>query len=136
MTPHSPLRLDPVRHSARLRVLVADDDDLFVEALTITLELDGRVEVVRRARDGREAFELAAALQPDVVLIDVNMAVLGGMQATREVTQVSPETRVVVVTSSTSAEEERRAREAGARAYVRKGGFAAELFDAVFAVTS
>jgi DNA-binding NarL/FixJ family response regulator len=114
-------------------VLLADDNDLFVEALTVTLELDGRVEVVGRARDGREAITLAASLHPDVVLMDVNMPVLDGVEATREVRQVTPETRVVVVTSSTSAEDERRAREAGARAYVRKGGFAAELFDAVFA---
>lgn len=117
-------------------MLLADDHDLFVEALTLTLELDGRVEIVGRARDGREAIELTAALHPDVVLMDVNMPVLDGVQATRDVRQLAPRTRVVVVTSSASTEDERRAREAGASAYVRKGGFAAELFDAVFAVTN
>lgn len=136
MQPQSPLRPEPLRHPVRLRVLIADDHDLFAEALTVTLQLDERLEVVGRARDGREAIELASSLQPDVVLMDLHMPVLDGVEATREVRQLSPETRVVVVTSSTSTEDERRAREAGASAYVRKGGFAAELFDAVFAVTN
>jgi DNA-binding NarL/FixJ family response regulator len=109
---------------------------LFVEALTLTLELDERLEVVGRARDGKEAIELAAALQPDVVLMDLHMPVLDGIEGTRGVVQASPAAQIVVVTSSTSAEDERRAIEAGASAYVRKGGCSSELFDAVFAVTS
>lgn len=130
--PLSPLRPDSSRQRARLRVLLADDHDLFAEALTVTLELDERLDVVGRARDGREAVELVAALHPDIVLMDLNMPVLDGVEATREVTRLSPETHIVVVTSSSSGEDERRARQAGANAYVRKGGFAAELFDAIF----
>ena len=117
-------------------MLLADDNDLFAEALTVTLELDGRLDVIGRARNGQEAIELAAALRPDVVLMDVNMPVLDGVEATREVRQLSPETRIVVVTASASTDDERRASAAGASAYVRKGGFAAELFDAVFSATT
>jgi DNA-binding NarL/FixJ family response regulator len=119
-----------------VRILLADDHELFVEALTMTLELDDRLEVVGRARDGKEAIELASALQPDVVLMDLHMPVLDGIEGTRGVVQVSPAAQVVVVTSSTSADDERRAFEAGASAYLRKGGCSSELFDAVFGVTS
>jgi NarL family two-component system response regulator LiaR len=121
---------------APLRVLIADDHDLFAQAMTVTLGLDGRLEVVGRARDGREAVELATALRPHVVLMDLNMPVLDGIEATRQVRQLSPAPSVVVVTSSSSAEDERLAREAGAEAYVRKGGCASELFDAIFGVPS
>ena len=96
----------------------------------MTLELDERLEVVGRARDGREAIELASALQPDVVLMALQMDVVDGL------VHVSPAPQVVVLTSSTSAEDERRALDAGASAYVRKGGCSNELFDAVFAGTS
>ena len=102
----------------------------------MTLQLDERLEVVARARDGREAVDLASSLQPDVVLMDLHMPVLNGIEATREVRRAAPGCRVVIVTSSTSADDERRAREAGASAYVRKGGFAAELFDAIFNAAS
>jgi DNA-binding NarL/FixJ family response regulator len=62
--------------------------------------------------------------------------VLDGIEGTRGIVQVSPAAQIVVLTSSTSGEDERRAREAGASAYVRKGGCSTELFDAVFGVTS
>ena len=116
----------------RLSVLIVDDHDLFAEALAMTLQLDERLEVVACARDGREAIDLATSLQPDVVLMDLHMPVLNGIEATREVRRAARGSRVVVVTSSISADDEREAREAGASAYVRKGGFAAELFDAIF----
>lgn len=102
----------------------------------MTLQLDERLEVVAHARDGREAIDLASSLQPDVVLMDLHMPVLNGIEATREVRRAAQGCRVVVVTSSTSADDERQAREAGASAYVRKGGFAAELFDAIFNAAS
>jgi DNA-binding NarL/FixJ family response regulator len=102
----------------------------------MTLRLDERLEVVARARDGREAIDLASSLRPDVVLMDLHMPVLNGIEATRGVRRAAKGSRVVIVTSSTSADDERQAREAGASAYVRKGGFAAELFDAIFDVAS
>ena len=91
-----------------LSVLIADDHDLFAEALTMTLQLDERLEVVARARDGREAIDLASSLQPDVVLMDLHMPVLNGIEATREVRRAAQGSRVVIVTSSTSADDERR----------------------------
>jgi DNA-binding NarL/FixJ family response regulator len=131
VSPHD----NPSWQPGRLRVLLADDHELYIEALTMTLELDERLEVVGRARDGKEAIDLASALQPDVVLMDLHMPVLDGFEGTRGVVHAAPGAQVVVVTSSTSADDERRALEAGASAYVRKGGCSSELFDAVFGVT-
>jgi len=102
----------------------------------MTLQLDAGLKVLARARDGREAINLASFLQPDVVLMGLQMPVLNGIEATREVRRVAPGCRVVIVTASASADDESRAREAGASAYVRKGGFAAELFDAIFNAAS
>jgi DNA-binding NarL/FixJ family response regulator len=102
----------------------------------LTLQLDDGLTVLARARDGREAVDLASLLQPDVVLMELQIPVLNGIEATREVRRAAPGCRVVVVTASASADDECRAREAGASAYVRKGGFAAELFDAIFNAAS
>ena len=85
MQPEPPLRPAPPRHPARLRVLIADGHDLFAEALTLTLQLDDGLTVLARARDGREAVDLASVLQPDVVLMELQMPLLNGIDATREV---------------------------------------------------
>jgi DNA-binding NarL/FixJ family response regulator len=118
--------------SDRRSVLIVDDNPFFQEALLITLKMDKRIEIAGRAQHGREAVELASSLHPDVVLMDLDMPVLDGIEATRGVLQVSPATRVVVLTASSSADDERRARAAGADAYLRKGCPAADLFDAIF----
>jgi DNA-binding NarL/FixJ family response regulator len=123
----------PVQPEPELRIVIADDHPFFVEALALTLELDERIEIAGRARHGKEAVELASDLRPDVVLMDLDMPVLDGIAATRGVRGVSPGSRVVVLTASTSAEDERRAREAGAVAFLRKGCHTAELFKAIFA---
>jgi DNA-binding NarL/FixJ family response regulator len=136
LQPSSSLRSEPFRQPAHLRVLLADDNELFAEALTTTLELDARLEIVGRARNGREAVELAAALHPDVLLMDVDMPILDGIDATRDVKRVSPGSRVLVLTASTAAEDRARALEAGATAYLPKGGSAAELFDTIFCVAA
>ena len=102
------------------RVLVVDDDTLYAEAATATLVEDGEIEVVGRAADGREALELALALRPDVVVMDINMPVMDGLEATRSLRRLLPSTRVVVVTSSPSASNRWSARGAGAFAFLAK----------------
>lgn len=119
-----------------IRVLIADDHPLFAEALTITLQADSRLQVAGHAHNGQEAIDLASLLQPDVVLMDLNMPVLDGFEATKGVREVSPGTRVVVVTASASPGDSAKALEAGASAYLRKGCFAGDLFRAIFAVAS
>jgi DNA-binding NarL/FixJ family response regulator len=116
-----------------LRIVLADDHPFFVEALALTLECDERIEIVGRARHGKEAIELASDLHPDVVLMDLDMPVLDGISATRGVGRVSPASRVVVLTASTSPDDERQALEAGAVAVLRKGCHSTDLFNAIFA---
>jgi DNA-binding NarL/FixJ family response regulator len=130
--PHPSNPSESLWQPASLRVLIADDNDLYAEALALTLDLEPGIEVVGRARDGAEAVELAAELETDVVLMDLDMPVLDGLGATRQVLEALPSIRVVMVTASADEDDRRRAEEAGVAAYVRKGGFAGELFDAIF----
>jgi DNA-binding NarL/FixJ family response regulator len=101
------------------RVLVVDDDTFYAEAATAILE-DGELEVVGQAADGREALELALALRPDVVVMDIHMPVMDGLEATRSLRRLLPTTKVVVVTSSPSASDRWSARGAGAHAFLAK----------------
>jgi len=105
----------------RLRVLIADDHELFAETLGLSLAFDERVEVVGSAANGEEAVRGALELAPDAVLMDLEMPVLGGVGATRLLRRLLPACRVVVLTASLSAEDAQQARSAGAAAYLTKG---------------
>ena len=106
--------LGAVAGPARVGVLVVDDDVAYADLLELTLELSDRFAVVGHARNGHQAIEQAAWLQPEVVLMDVQMPVLDGIEATPRVLAAAPKTKVVIVSSSESADDRRRAREAGA----------------------
>ena len=93
-----------------LRVLIADDHQPFAESLGLTLDFDERVEVAGSARNGKEAVRLALELQPDAVLMDLEMPVLDGIQATRMLRRLLPACPVVVLTASLSPEDAHRAR--------------------------
>ena len=118
-----------------LRVLIADDHRLFVEALEAILASDERIEVVGQAGDGSEAVELARALGPDVVLMDVSMPVLDGFEATREIRADTEGVRVLMLTGSNSRADVDRSRDAGASGYVTKDRIASELVEAILEVT-
>ena len=115
------------------RVLVVEDDDSFAEALTELLEADGRLEVAGRARDGREAIERAEALRPDVVLIDIVLPVVDGVEATREIRRRQPTIAVVGITGSEYEERALEVRDAGAVDFVRKGRLDPDLVAIVVA---
>jgi DNA-binding NarL/FixJ family response regulator len=104
----------------RPRVLVADDHAGVRVALAAVLDLIG-FEVVGQATDGAEAVALAKALVPDLVVMDLSMPVLNGLDATRLLHETLPATPVVVFTGSESDELERAAHTAGAAAYLVKG---------------
>jgi DNA-binding NarL/FixJ family response regulator len=120
-------------HNARrpVRVLVVDDHALFAEALMLTLAIDDRIEVVGCAGGGAEAVSLAEALQPDVVLMDIHMPNMDGIEATRRVRTVSPGSWVLMLTSSRSAEVAGASLAAGATRYFTKDTPALKLIDAI-----
>jgi DNA-binding NarL/FixJ family response regulator len=116
---------------AQVRVLIADDQRLFAEALEAILTTDGRIAVVGRAVNGEEAVALAREGRPDVVLMDIAMPVLDGIAATEAIAGESPETRVVVLTGSEAPDDITRARAAGASGYVTKDQVAGDLVRAI-----
>lgn len=118
------------------RVLVVDDDDNAAVLAQVLLAPDDRVEMVGRARHGREALTMAAAVQPDVILMDLHMPVMGGTDATRRLREQGSTARIVVVTASEDVDEIRLAREAGADAFVVKPVDASGLVAVILAEVS
>jgi DNA-binding NarL/FixJ family response regulator len=114
-----------------IRVLIADDHRLFAEALEAILAAESSIEVVGRARNGSEALELALALEPDVVLMDISMPVMDGVEATRRIRQARPAACVLMLTGSNATADVDRSRGAGAAGYVTKDRIASELVDAI-----
>ena len=112
-------------------VLVADDHGLVRDALAAFLNGIDEVEVVGLARDGQEAIELALEHHPRVVVMDVSMPKMDGVEATRQIMHLLPETRVVVLTGLADRERAEAAMRAGAVAYVLKDRDADEIFDAI-----
>ena len=117
-----------------LRVLIADDHPLFRDGMRGLLESVPDTEVVGEASDGEEAVRLAATLQPDVILMDLNMPGLDGIEATRRIVHASPRANVLVVTMYEDDESVFAALRAGARGYLLKGASQVETMRAIRAV--
>jgi two-component system, NarL family, nitrate/nitrite response regulator NarL len=117
---------------APVRVLIADDHQLFAEALEAILDSEERLEVVGRAADGRAAVELARDLRPDVILLDISMPVMDGFEAASAISALAEQPAVLMLTGSNSAQDVDRARRVGASGYVTKDSIAARLVDAIF----
>jgi DNA-binding NarL/FixJ family response regulator len=118
-----------------VRVLIADDDPLFMDALEAILGIESEIEVAGRAHDGEEALRLAGELDPDVVLMDLSMPVVDGFEASRRIRAAAPDTAVVVLTGSAYAEDVEKAFDAGASGYVTKDRIAQDLVRTVLAAS-
>ena len=116
---------------ASIRVLIADDHRLFAEALEAILGADERIAVVGHAADGDEAVRLAGELRPDVVLMDLSMPVLDGIEAAKAIRAGDAAICILMLTGSNSRADVDRARQAGAAGYVTKDRIAAELIEAI-----
>ena len=118
----------------KIRVLIADDHTLFRDGLRALLQPVQDVEVVGEAATGDEALAQAAALTPDVILMDIQMPGTNGIEATRRVTRLSPNSGVIVVTMLEDDDSVFAAMRAGARGYILKGADKAEMLRAIRAV--
>ena len=116
-----------------VRVLLVDDQALFREALATLLAVRDEVEVVGEAADGAEALDRAAALHPDVVLMDLRMPRLDGIAATRRLRAAQPDVRVLALTTFDTDEEVFAALRAGAVGYLLKDVSSQRLVEAVLA---
>jgi DNA-binding NarL/FixJ family response regulator len=119
-----------------LRVLVADDHPLFREGLRAMLASTPDMEFVGEASTGEEAVSLAAELQPDVIVMDIQMPGVGGIEATRTIVESNPHVQVLVVTMFEDDGTVFAAMRAGARGYVLKGANYREMIRAIGAIGS
>jgi DNA-binding NarL/FixJ family response regulator len=117
-----------------LRVLVADDHPFFRDGLRSLLTSSPDTELVGEASTGEEAISLVSELQPDVVLMDIQMPRISGIEATRKIVQECPRVRILVVTMFEDDGTVFRAMRAGARGYLLKGANYAEMLRALKAV--
>jgi two-component system, NarL family, response regulator DesR len=119
-----------------IRIVIAEDQALVLGALAALLELEGDLKVVGRAADGARALELALELRPDVLVTDVEMPQLSGIEVAARLQAARSPVRVLVVTTFGRAGYLRRALEAGVRGYLLKDAPSAELAAAVRAVAA
>jgi DNA-binding NarL/FixJ family response regulator len=119
----------------KLRILMADDHVVMRTGLRVLLERQANLEVVGEAANGRETIELAASLKPDVVVMDVGMPSLNGIEATKAIVTQRPATAVIVLSMHADESYVMRALKAGARAYLLKDSAAADLISAIEAVS-
>ena len=122
--------------SERIRVLIADDHPLFRDGMHGLLDSVPDTEVVGEAASGEEAIMLAEALQPDVILMDIKMPGINGLQAMREILHTSPHIHILIVSMLEDDDSVFAAMRAGARGYVPKGSNQAEMLRAIRAVAN
>lgn len=115
----------------KLRLLLVDDQSLFREALRTLLALQTDFDIVAEAENGERGIALARAHRPDVVLMDLRMPVLGGVEATRRLLQAVPQSRVIVLTTFDEDEEIFDALRAGAVGYLLKACSAEKLCESI-----
>lgn len=120
--------------TAFVRVLITDDQTLFRSGLARLLEEDPRVKVVGQAVDGADAVKQAIALKPDVVLMDIKMPNMDGVEATRKIVTELPNTRILVLTTFDADSYVLQALRAGASGYVLKNSQPAAIVSSILAV--
>jgi len=125
---------DPVIAMARVRILVVDDHAIMRDGIRALLSLDDNVEIVGEAAEGREAVEKAQQLAPDVIVMDIGMAGMDGLEATRRITKKNPKIKVLVLTQHDNKEYVLSTIKAGAAGYVPKRALGSELVSAIHAV--
>ena len=119
---------------APIRVVLADDTADIRMLLRASLEIDGRFEVVAEAEDGREAIDMAVEHLPDVVVLDLAMPVMDGLQAIGPITEGSPDSKIVILSGFDATEMAEEALGRGAHAYLEKGVSGPQMIDTLLTV--
>ncbi|MEM7828070.1 MAG: response regulator transcription factor [Candidatus Aenigmatarchaeota archaeon] len=119
----------------KIKVLIADDHALVREGIAAFLKLCDDIEVIGEASDGLEAIKKAEKLQPDVVIMDINMPKLGGLEATVEIKKILPDTKILVLTQYDDSEYISRFLKAGVSGYILKKAVGSDLISAIRAVS-
>src|SRR5512143_1613241 len=122
--------------SEKIRILIADDHPLFRDGMHGLLDSVAETEVIGEAASGEEAVRLAERLQPDVILMDIKMPGINGLQAVREILHTSPHIRVLIVSMLEDDDSVVAAMRAGASGYVPKGASQSEMLRAIRAVAN
>jgi len=117
-----------------IRLLLVDDHDIVRTGIAHILEKQKDIEIVGEAGNGEDALKLVREVKPDVVLMDVNMPGLGGLEATRRIHRSTPKTRVIILTVHSEAPFPTHLLDAGASGYLTKGCAAEDLVQAIRAV--
>ena len=110
-----------------IRVLIVDDEAPFTEMVRALLEVEQGIEVVGTALDGKQAVELARELEPDVIVMDISMPIMNGLDATREIRAQDPNASILILTGGSNVVEIDKARTVGAAGYLTKDRIAGEL---------
>jgi two-component system, NarL family, nitrate/nitrite response regulator NarL len=119
-----------------VRVLIVDDEPPFVEMVDALLSDERRITVVGKARNGKEAIELARRLAPDLTLMDISMPILDGIEATRRIRAGDPDACVLILTGSDNPAEIDKSRQAGAAGYLTKDRVGSQLVATILEIAS
>ena len=117
-----------------IRTLIVDDHAMLREGIRALLSIQKDIEVIGEASDGKEAMEKTVALQPDVVLLDIGMPGMDGLEAARQIKKIKPDVKILILTQHDNREYILSAIKAGVSGYVPKRVLSAELITAIYAV--
>ena len=120
----------------KLKILIADDHPLLREALRHALDREKDVEVIAEAGDGEEAVKLASELKPDVVVMDIVMPKLNGIEATKKIKEIAPSIAILILTAYDDEEDVLGLLDAGAAGYLLKSARGRDLVEAIRAIRS
>src|SRR5687768_5570623 len=115
----------------KISVLLVEDHSIVRQGLKSVLEAESDIEVVGEAADGKEAVRKARAVEPNVVIMDIAMPTMNGLDAARRLAEILPQSKVLILSSYSEAQEVERALEAGAAGYVMKETASSEVVKAV-----
>jgi DNA-binding NarL/FixJ family response regulator len=121
-------------HHGSIRVVIVDDHQMVRETWKMILQKDERIDVIGECSSGLEAMEAATSLQPDVMLMDVNMSPVNGFEATRRITKSEPRVKIIGVSINNQPSYARNMMQLGAKGYVTKNSPKDEMIRAIVAV--